>query len=66
MLKCSFLYSIVIWLGFVWLDSRLNHHLTFYAAYKQSLKAEKNINVDDQIENLQKEGVMWNKVSLWL
>lgn len=47
-------------------DSRLNHHLSFYATYKESLEAEKNINIDVQIENLQKIGVMCYKVSLML
>lgn len=47
-------------------NSRLNHHLAFYAVYKKSLETEKNIDIDVQIEKLQQNGVRWNKVSLRL
>lgn len=37
--------------------------MAFYGTYKKSLESEKKIDIDAQIANLQKEGVMWNEVS---
>lgn len=43
---------------------RWNHHLSLYGAYKQSLEAEKRIDIEFQIEKLQRNGVTWSKVGL--